>query len=132
MASDVQAFEVTIPAGTLQSAPQITDLAMPPRMVTSVEIRVPSGPRGLVGFQLGAADAQMIPATPGAFVVTDDEVIVWPLENYIDSGAWQCIAYNLGQYDHTLRFRFLCTVIDSAPTPTLTLISAETLSSPLP
>lgn len=113
MAREVQRFAVTIPAGTPVTAPLNFNLAMPARIVEEVEIAVPPGPRGEVGFQLGTSGSQIIPITPGQFVVTDNEVIRWPLEGQIDSGAWQMIAYNTGSFNHTLEVRFLVTLVPS-------------------
>ncbi len=129
MASDVQAFDATVPAGTPQNAPAVISLAMPPRTVMTVEIRVPPGPRGVMGFQLASGGLQVIPATPGAFIVTDDEVITWQLANYLETGAWELIGYNTGAYDHTLHLRFLCDVIGLADALQPSLLSAASLSS---
>lgn len=107
MAREVQAFQVTIPAGTAKASPQTTALTMPARIVREVEVLVPPGPRGNVGFQLAMAGNQLLPYTAGTFLVTDNEVLRWPLEGYPDSGAWQLIAYNTGIFDHTLYLRFL-------------------------
>lgn len=107
MAAEVQRFAVTVPAGTLKSAALAFNLAMPPRIVDEIEVVVPPGPRGEVGFQLASGGVQIVPATAGQFFVTDSEVIHWPLEAQIDSGAWQLIAYNTGQFNHTLEVRFL-------------------------
>ena len=117
MAREVQRFSVTIPAGTLKTAPVQINLAMPARIVEEVEIVVPPGPRGEVGFQLGTSGSQIIPITPGQFVVTDNEVIHWPLEGQIDSGAWQMIAYNTGAFNHTLAVRFLVTLVPAQLAP---------------
>lgn len=106
MAREVYEFNVTIPAGTLQSAPLETDLLMPPREVQSIEIKIPPGPRGQVGFQIGSGNVPIIPRNSGGFIVTDDEVIEWDLDGQHDSGAWALIAYNTGQYAHSLRVRF--------------------------
>jgi hypothetical protein len=107
MAREVQLFDVVVPAGTLKAAPQITALAFPFRVVDEVEILVPPGPRGEVGFQLGASGGQVVPVTVGAFIVTDNEIIHWPLEGQLDNGAWQLIAYNTGALPHTITVRFL-------------------------
>jgi len=106
MASEVRNYEVTIPAGTLASAPLLTDLAMPPRTVTAVRVRIPPGPRGLVGWALAVAGTQVIPWNAGAWIVGDDEILDWPLANQIDSGAWQLSAYNTGIYDHAIYVTF--------------------------
>lgn len=107
MAIEVYEFPVIVPAGTAKTAPLIFPLAMPPRLVPEVHVQVPPGPRGEVGWALGAAGAQVYPITPGAFVVTDNEVVKWQLDNAITSGAWQLQAWNTGQFNHTLYVRFL-------------------------
>ena len=107
MAREIQAFAVTIPAGTAQASPQVSDLAMPPRLVERIEVRVPPGPRGQLGFQIGMAGRQLLPYNAGQYVVTDDEALSWDLYDLPSSGAWQVIAYNTGAYPHTLYLRFL-------------------------
>ncbi|HVD03185.1 MAG TPA: hypothetical protein VNF75_03495 [Candidatus Dormibacteraeota bacterium] len=106
-ASEIRSFEVTIPAGTSQAGPQVTDLVMPPRVVVQIDIKVPAGARGQMGFALWASGLTVIPEQPGQFIVTDDEQISWPLQDQIDSGGWQLAGYNLGQYDHVVYVRFL-------------------------
>jgi hypothetical protein len=131
MAREVHSFEVTIPAGTAKASPQVTDLAMPPRVVVEVEVVVPPGPRGKVGFQLGAAGVQMLPYQPGTFFVADHESIRWPLEGQISSGAWQLIAYNTGFFAHTLEVRFLVDLPATAEAGgPVVLVGAEGLPSP--
>jgi hypothetical protein len=117
MAREVQRFTVTVPAGTPRAGALAFPLPMPPRIVDEVEILVPPGPRGEVGFQLSSGGVQIIPATAGAFEVTDNEVIHWPLEGQIDSGAWQMIAYNTGAFNHLLQVRFLVRLVPSASAP---------------
>ena len=132
MAQEVQKFAVTIPAGTKVTAPLTFNLTMPPRVVAEVEIVVPPGPRGEVGFQLGLAGQQLIPYTAGQFFVTDDEIIHWPVEGMPDSGAWQMIAYNTGTFNHTIEVRFLVDLHDlRAPVEPAPISNLE-LSSPAP
>lgn len=106
MVRQVEHFEVTVAAGTAKTAPQVTDLSMPARLVRWVEVMIPPGPAGTVGFALGAAGARVIPTTEGAWIVGNDRVIRWDLEGQIESGAWQVQSYNLGVYDHTLYIDF--------------------------
>jgi hypothetical protein len=107
MAREVRKFSVTVPHGTLQAAPATFACAFPPRIIREIQILVPPGPRGTVGFQIAQAGHQVFPTEPGQFFVTDDERIVWPIEGANTSGAWQVIAYNTGTFDHTLEVRFL-------------------------
>jgi hypothetical protein len=116
MAREIQRFSVTVPASTAKAAALAFTLAMPPRIVDEIEILVPPGPRGEVGFQLSSGGVQIIPATAGAFEVTDNEVIHWPLEGQIDSGAWQLIAYNTGAFNHLIQVRFLVRLVPVAAT----------------
>jgi hypothetical protein len=113
MAREVWAFPVVLALGSTPAAPQVANLALPPRVVTEIAVQVPPGPRGEVGFALGAAGNPIIPQAPGVFIVTDNEVIHWVLESQIDSGAWQLFAYNTGAFIHTLTVRFLVDL----PTP---------------
>lgn len=107
MAQQVFIFPVTIPAGTAKATPQTTQMTMPPRIVDKVEIEVPPGPRGEVGFHLGSKGTQIIPDGVGTYIVTDGETIQWPLEGQMDSGGWEMVAYNTGFYSHTITARFL-------------------------
>lgn len=118
MAREIRTFEVTVAAGTARADAVTTDLDMPPRVVTGIHIVVPPGPAGSVGFQVAAAGQPIIPYNPGQWIVTDNEIIDWPLAGYHDSGSWQVIAYNTGTYDHTIYVRFLLELTtDQAPAP---------------
>lgn len=93
---------MTIPAGTPADAPLTFNLTMPPRAVVEIDVRIPPGPRGYVGFAIYAAGAQVLPTNLGEWFIGDNEPLNWPLESPITSGAWQLTGYNTGQYDHTL------------------------------
>lgn len=107
MAREVYQYGVPVPAGTPQVQPQVTPLPMPPRIVRRVEWRVPAGAAGQLGFQLGLAGRQLIPFNQGAYIIADDEAAGWDMEGLPTSGAWQLIAYNLGQFPHTIYVRLL-------------------------
>jgi len=128
VAREVHSFDVTVPAGTPKATPLVTELAIPPREVTEIEIIIPPGPRGEVGFQIAAAGRQMLPYEPGAFFVTDNETIRWPISEQITSGAWELIAYNTGSFNHTLEIRLLADLPGVAATPELLPLAA--LQSP--
>lgn len=117
MAFEVYRFAVTIPAGTLQAAPQVSALPMPARVVEKIVVVVPPGPRGQVGFQLASGGLQIVPVNAGQFVVADDEKIEWMLTGLLQSGAWQLIAYNAGTNPHTLELRFEVDLLDHSRLP---------------
>lgn len=129
MASEIHQFAFTIPAGTPIAVPVSQQLAMPPRTVTQLKVKVPPGARGQMGFRVGAAGVAIIPAIPGSWIVTDNEPIDWPLHNYIDSGGWQVFGYNTGQYPHSIYLTFYCDVPGLGPTPAPPLIDLATLNS---
>lgn len=106
MAREVYTFAVTVPAGTLKTAPQVTALTMPERVIAKLSMVIPPGPRGVVGFQFSSGGQQLLPINAGAFIVTDDEKPSWDLSGYLTTGAWQITAYNTGGQNHTLYIRF--------------------------
>ncbi|SRR6266536_144277 len=123
-AAEIRAFACLIPAGTPQSAPVTVDMSMPARIVREIEVLVPPGPNGLMGFQIANSGIQIIPYNAGGFVLSNNETMRWPLVNYASSGSWQLIGYNTGIYDHTVYVRFLLSLVtDTAPaaSPTVDL-----------
>lgn len=107
MAREVYSFPVTIAPGTTAAAPLRQQMLMPPREVQEVEVLVPPGPRGEVGFRVGSSGTQILPTQAGQWVITDSEVLHWPLEGLHDSGSWEFTGYNTGLHPHTLTVRFL-------------------------
>lgn len=106
MSVRVFTFAPSVPAGTTQAAPLTVNLAMPPCIVDAIEAKVPPGPRGLMGFALGAAGQAVLPYGPASWVVADDETLTWSLTDQIQSGAWQFYGYNTGQFAHAVYLRF--------------------------
>jgi hypothetical protein len=120
MAHEIRQFTATIPAGTLASAPFRQSMTMPPRYVDRLEIIVPPGGAGLIGFALTNSGVTVIPYDSDLWVITSDEKIVWDLEGANDSGSWGLAGYNTGSVDHAVYVRFLCRVpqlVTSASAP---------------
>lgn len=115
MARLVRTFAVLTPAGTAIATPLTTSLAMPSRLVRAVRIRVPPGPAGSVGFALVSGGQQVVPEEAGTYLVMDDEAVEWPLEEQIETGAWQLRSYNVGRWDHTLYLTFLLDPLPARP-----------------
>lgn len=129
MVSEIRAFAVTIPAGTLKSAPAVTPITFPPRVVTAIRWKVPPGPSGLMGWALTVAGNPVIPRQQGTYFVTDNDSDTWLLEGYPDQGQWQLTGYNTDVYDHTVYLDFLLDQV-STQLAAPALISNAALSSP--
>lgn len=130
MAEEVRAFQATFPAGTLQSAPLRIALTMPVRKVDVLEIVIPPGPSGLMGFAITMGGVSVLPIQPGTYVITDNETITWQLSGYPTSGAWQIAGYNTDVFDHTVYMRWLLDQVSpSSQPPLLTLTTMDALSS---
>lgn len=113
MATEIRVFDFTIPAGTTADNPAFLDVSFPPRTVDAIQVVVPPGPSGLVGWRILAGGVLVIPYLSADWVITAAENITWPLDSYPNSGSWQVQGYNTGTQDHTVYFRFLVTALTS-------------------
>lgn len=107
MADDIRTFTVTVAAGTLETAPAITALALPRADLERVDIVVPSGHSGQTGIALALAQQQVIPFEDGTWIQADDESISLPLDDYPESGQWSALAFNDDVFAHSFYLRFL-------------------------
>lgn len=107
MAQRVEHFTVTVPRGTAIATPQTTSLTFNIGVVQRIEILIPPGPSGLVGFRILHSGDVVIPYDRSQWIIADNEVIKWELESYPVGRAWALRAYNTDAYDHTLYVRFL-------------------------
>jgi hypothetical protein len=107
MADRIEIRDVTIPAGTLSTAPQVTSLTWRQGYPVRVELRFPPGPSGLVGVKLRHSGVEVIPKSGSAFLIADNEIVGWDIESDLYQPNWQFVAYNEGVYDHTIQIRML-------------------------
>lgn len=107
MADEIRQNTVTVPAGTTAAAPLTVPMNMPPRRVEALQVVVPPGPSGFVGWAVLVGGVRVIPYLSDLWVITSGENITWPLENYPEAGSWSVQAYNTGAQDHALYFRWL-------------------------
>lgn len=128
MAVEIRAFTLTIPAGTPSTAPVVEDCSFPPRVVQAVQVIVPAGPSGLVGWRILNSGLPVIPYDSDPWIVASGEVISWPLENQITSGSWQVSGYNTGSLDHKVYFRFLLELVGVKTPQTSNMIDDSLLS----
>lgn len=110
-------YVVTVPAGTLKSAPQNEALAMPARTVTRINWRVPAGPQGTMGFLIGMGKVALVPQPTGTYVVADGNSGTWDIAEHPDSGGWSCIAYNTGTFPHSIYLTFWAETIERKRQP---------------
>lgn len=106
MPVEVYPFQVTIPAGTLPTAPYVEAITTPIRIVRRIVIRIPPGPSGFMGFMITANNSPVIPPRAGTWMVMDDQELPIDVVNLIESGAFQVTGYNTGIYDHTVYLWF--------------------------
>lgn len=119
MAQRVESFKVTAVAGGTVASPIETQLTFDPGNVTGVELLIPAGHGGLTGIALAIAHQIIVPETVGGWVVGDDDLISWPLDGYLNTGAWSAFAYNTDPVnDHSWYLRFL---IDNIGANTVTV-----------
>lgn len=128
MATEIRVFDFTIPAGTTSDAPAFLDVSFPPRVVDAIQVVVPPGPSGLVGWRILVGGVLVIPYLSADWVITAAENITWPLDAYPDSGSWQLQGYNTGAQDHTVYFRFLVTAVTKSATPAPQTIDESVLN----
>lgn len=107
MTERIEVFQVTIPAGTAQASPLTTPLSFNQGIVHKLEITIPPGPSGLVGFRIRHSSQTVIPNSGTNFIIADGQYIEWDLEGYPVGNAWAIQAYNTDVFPHTLYLRFL-------------------------
>ena len=119
MAERIEAFTVTVPAGTPSSAPLASPTVFDPGEVERIEVFIPSGHGGLTGFALLQAHTQIIPYRGGQFIVDDDDTISWPISGFLNTGDWQFLAYNTDVNPHSFYIRYLVNEIRRGATLTI-------------
>jgi hypothetical protein len=115
MADRIELFEVEVPASTVLATPQTTDLTFQDGAVTEIEVVIPPGPSGLLGFQIHYSGQRIIPFRANTWFKTDNEVIKWPLNGYPTTGRWQFVAYNTDIYSHIVQIRMLVDEVSKTP-----------------
>lgn len=102
MANRIESFTVTIPKGTLASAPVNIATDFNPGIVERITFTVPPGPSGLMGFQFAYGNAVIIPHDNSKWLIFDDVSKDWPIDEYPTGSYWAVIGYNTDVFDHTI------------------------------
>ena len=128
MSDRLEVLEVVIPAGTAIATPQETNASFQDGRVDRLQITVPPGPSGLVGFRIAHSGQTIIPRSGSAWIITDNEHIDWDTDNYPTGNAWSVVAYNLDYYDHTIYVRFHITEFGSIEPVVITPLDIQPLA----
>lgn len=115
MADRIETPAITIPASTLATAPQTTALSLRDAVLERIEVRIPPGPSGLMGFAFLHSGQQVIPFTPGDWIVADDESLDWAVEHFPTGNKWSLRGYNTDVYAHTIYLRLHFRELVAAP-----------------
>lgn len=105
MALRVLQFAVTIPAGTPENEPHEVGLALDNWDMEQIDLEVPPGPAGLMGFTILNNGVRWLPAGEGTWMVWDDVVQSWYVSDQPNGLGWAVLGYNTGTYDHTVTVR---------------------------
>lgn len=105
MAQRIELEDITIPAGTLSTAPATFPLIWREGYPEFIDFRFPPGPSGMVGLQLLHSGRVIIPKRGNTFLIADNEVIKWSLEGFPYNANYTVRGYNTGVYPHTIQLR---------------------------
>lgn len=122
MAQRIESPVVTVPAGTLRTAPLDTNLTWLPGILERLEIVVPPGPSGLVGFAIGHSRQPIIPFSSGQWIIADDEHFDWQISDYPTGAKWFVRAYNEDIYEHSLFFTVHLRELGRFTVPTVEIV----------
>lgn len=121
MADNVYAFSPSIPAHTTSQAPATLPLVVPVGEIDRIEFRIPPGNNFLVGYQMWCGGGLVLPHNPNSYIVGDDDLLGWELDDLPESGAWSLVGYNSGQFAHVIYVRFFLSLggvnTDTVPAP---------------
>lgn len=127
MAQYVIPFATTIPAGTLEEAPYTDDLDLDYWLIERIDLEVPPGPAGQMGFQIYNNGVPWIPQNPGEWFVWDNARESYYMTDQPTGSGWAVVGYNTGTYNHTVTTRWHVNPPSSAATtttaPTVTFVT---------
>ena len=127
MADWLEAFQVTIPAGVAPPGIVYTIRFSREGYIEEIEIIIPDGVNGVVGFQLMFAGTVVLPLNQQKYIVGNNEKITWRLFRKYTSGDWAVRAYNQGVFEHTLYLRFL--VVDTLQVDSVRPVTSGSVGS---
>lgn len=134
MAQRVFQFTATIPAGTPPSSLAVIDLDLDNWVVESIDLEVPPGPAGLMGFYVANNGVAWMPQGTDEFLIWDDVIESWIFTDQPNASGWQVAGYNFDEAnDHNVivRFHVNVPVITAAGAPVITIIAQPASTIPV-
>jgi hypothetical protein len=136
MATRILPFTATIPAGTLTSAPVSVPMNLDTWDIEQFDLEVPSGPSGLMGFQIYNNGVGWLPYGANQWIIWDNVQKSYALTDQPNAGGWAIVGYNLDLYPHTVTVRAHVSSALGANTgtptpPTITILSQPITADPV-
>ena len=103
--SQLWPLSVTVPAGTLPTAPIQVPWSLADVNLDYIDIVVPDGHSGQTGVQILWAGTVIIPWSESAYLIANNEKIHVEVGTYITVTGLVVQAYNEGIYDHSFYLR---------------------------
>lgn len=106
MPDRVEVQDLTCNAGVTTANP--TEIALSGVVacqVVRLTIRIPPGHAGLTGIAFGYGHNPVLPRTAGRFISSDDEVIVYDMQNYPPGPQWEAFLVNQDTIAHSWEVR---------------------------
>lgn len=133
MATRILPFKVTIPAGTTPAAPFTQALNLDNWEIERIDLEVPPGPAGLMGFQVFNNGVAWIPYGSNSWLVWDDHSESYYMTDQPTGSGWSVVGYNEGFYPHTVTVRVHVNPVTpnqvAAVAPTVTFVQSQPTSS---
>jgi hypothetical protein len=130
VASIIHQFTAVVPANTAKATPYVYKMQLPTEQIDTVDLEVPPGPQGLMGFYLAYSNQQIIPFEAGQYIVWDDYRDTWELDDYPTAGSWSIVGYNLDAANsHEVVVRFHDDQVAAPTVPSIQINITSTVSS---
>lgn len=135
MAERVLQHVTTIPAGTPVASPWVEQLGFTDWEVERIDLIVPPGPAGTMGFYLANNGIPWVPRALSEWLVFDDHKLEVTPTGYPTGTGWEIVGYNLGAFDHDVIALFHVNPIPSpgerqANLPVLTFVETDVTPAP--
>lgn len=123
MADRYEQFGFIAAAGNGSNAYSVGQCQFNPGIVTQVDVTIPTGADGIMGFQVWSGESPVVPFQQGSFLLRSGGTWSFPVGNQPASGSWQLAFYNTDYVGHGIWALFYVNEVGLA-------VSAP--SSPLP